>query len=164
MIVLVLATLALADVPPPEGYVESCTVANHQSDTVECQKCDAYHGGREPCEALEKQGYTRQCKTRGASVWDEVMCRPKGAASGDGAEDDKSDTPEGVTKVADSSGEGSDPGTTKARTTPTGGGAGSQPTQPVQPASDAPRCATAPVHAALPFALLGLLALRRRRS
>lgn len=67
-----LFAVALADVPPPKGYVESCTVANHGKDT--CKTCRGWHGGREDCEALEEQGYVSMCKTRGASVWSEVMC------------------------------------------------------------------------------------------
>ena len=63
--------LALADLPPLEDYVETCTVANHGT---RCKTCSAYHAGREDCEALEKQGYHKVCKTRGASVWDEVLC------------------------------------------------------------------------------------------
>lgn len=65
-----LATVALADLPPPKGYVETCTLENHPG----CEMCSAYHSGREGCEALEKQGARSVCKTRGASVWSEVMC------------------------------------------------------------------------------------------
>ncbi len=77
MIVLLLSTLALADIPPPEGYVESCTVKKVQAANSgqACVSCDGWHGGREDCEALEAQGYTLNCRTAGASVWTEVHCR-----------------------------------------------------------------------------------------
>ncbi|TNE92755.1 MAG: hypothetical protein EP330_00635 [Deltaproteobacteria bacterium] len=72
---LLLATLALADIPPGPDYVETCTVANHARDGRECTSCEGWHGGREACEALEQQGYEKVCQTAGASVWDEVMCK-----------------------------------------------------------------------------------------
>lgn len=73
--ILLSAHVALADIPPPPGYVETCTVGNYASAELECTSCSAYFGGREPCEALEQQGYSQRCRTSGASVWEEVMCR-----------------------------------------------------------------------------------------
>ncbi|MCO4745837.1 MAG: hypothetical protein KC912_13670 [Proteobacteria bacterium] len=81
MLVVLFALTAFADIPPPPGYVESCTVEKMSTASTECVSCAGYHGGREPCEAFEAEGYTKSCKTRGASVWDEVMCRPKGGAA-----------------------------------------------------------------------------------
>ena len=72
---VLLAALAWADLPPPPGYVESCTVDKHVKEGVECSSCDASFGGRESCEALEKEGWVFVCRTSGASVWDEVLCR-----------------------------------------------------------------------------------------
>lgn len=69
-----LFALARADVPPPPGYVETCTVAIQCGPDIAGESCDAWHGGREPCEALEKKGWVQVCQTRGASVWDEVFC------------------------------------------------------------------------------------------
>ncbi len=71
------AVTALADVAPPPDYVESCTLANHQRPATECQLCgDAYHGEPEACRnKLGATGYTRSCRTSGASVWNEVWCR-----------------------------------------------------------------------------------------
>ncbi|MEZ4323113.1 MAG: hypothetical protein R3F61_36945 [Myxococcota bacterium] len=71
---ILLLTTALADLPPPDGYVESCTVERHTSEGSTCRSCSAWHGGREDCEALERSGYTKVCQTRGASTWDEVLC------------------------------------------------------------------------------------------
>ena len=68
---------AVADIAPPPGYVERCTVARVQRENPgqTCVACDAWHGGREDCEQHEAKGYVRQCKTRGASTWDEVLCK-----------------------------------------------------------------------------------------
>lgn len=73
-------SVALADIPPPKGYVEDCTIEREQSAGKECVACEGYHGGREPCVALEAQGYAKECQTRGASVWTEVMCKAAAAA------------------------------------------------------------------------------------
>lgn len=72
-----LVALAFADIPPGPGFVETCTLANHQGEEKECTECSGSFSGREDCEALEKDGYSTACRTAGASVWDEVMCRSK---------------------------------------------------------------------------------------
>jgi|GEM_PF-3301152 len=81
LVLLFIAPPALADVPPPPGYVESCTVAKQKKAGEECVSCGAAYF-REP-DACKKmyagQGYERRCRTRGASTWDEVWCRKKGA-------------------------------------------------------------------------------------
>lgn len=79
MLFVVLSQLALADIPPPERYVEQCTTANHQTSGQVCTTCEGTFSGREECEALETQGYEKRCKTRGASVWSEVMCKAEAA-------------------------------------------------------------------------------------
>jgi MYXO-CTERM domain-containing protein len=69
---------ARADVPPPDGYVESCTVEKRAAaGGVGCVACgDAYHGAPDACAtALAGQGLERACRTRGASVWTEVWCK-----------------------------------------------------------------------------------------
>ena len=76
---LVLGTSVVsADVPPPPGYVESCTVEKQCTKNEEGDACSAWHGERDKCEKKHAQdGFVRKCKTRGASVWTEVYCRPK---------------------------------------------------------------------------------------
>lgn len=74
MLLTFLISLAFADLAPPPGFVETCTVANHSSDTAKCVACRASFQGRASCEALEAQGYRQACRTGGASVWTEVMC------------------------------------------------------------------------------------------
>lgn len=72
--ILLLASFALADIPPPDDYVETCTVAQAcEGEGVACG--DAYFGDRGACaRQYAEQGYTRACKTRGASTWTEVWC------------------------------------------------------------------------------------------
>lgn len=66
---------AFADLAPPPGYVEKCTVENHQKDNKTCTSCAADFKSRDRCESeLGPKGYTRACRTRGASLWSEVWC------------------------------------------------------------------------------------------
>jgi hypothetical protein len=71
------ASLALADLAPPRNYVESCTLEKRQRAGQECVACRASYMGREQCEPHEAQGFASVCKSRGASVWNEVLCKPK---------------------------------------------------------------------------------------
>lgn len=138
---------ALADVPPEPGYVEKCTVKNHAKDGKECILCtDPWHEKRDACEVKHaKDGYTKACKTRGASTWDEVWCRPAaGKPAGDKpatdkpAEEAKKDAPkEEATQAA------------PAETKKSGGCSGA----PAGPAG-----------ALLGVALWGLAASRRRQA
>jgi hypothetical protein len=74
-VVASVASPALADLAPPPGYVEKCTVENHQKDGRTCTSCAADFKRRDRCELeLGVKGYTRACRTRGASVWSEVWC------------------------------------------------------------------------------------------
>ena len=77
---LLMSSMAMADVPPPRGYVETCTVEIQCGD-IPGKQCSGWHGGRESCEALEKDSWVRMCKTFGASSWDEVFCKTKPEAS-----------------------------------------------------------------------------------
>ena len=74
-------SLALADLPPPDDFEESCTVAQQQKDGEMCEVCSgAYHAAVAFCtDKYETEGeptMEKRCKTYGASVWDEVWCRP----------------------------------------------------------------------------------------
>lgn len=69
---------ARADIPPPPGYTEQCTVAKQCKKSEEGDACRAWHGDREVCQKRHaSDGFVYKCKTRGASVWTEVYCRPK---------------------------------------------------------------------------------------
>lgn len=77
MIIALLFLTARADLPPPPGYVEVCTVAIQCGSDTPGKVCSAYHSGREACDALEQEGWSRMCKTAGASVWNEVFCKER---------------------------------------------------------------------------------------
>jgi MYXO-CTERM domain-containing protein len=71
---------AAADVAPPNGYVEQCTVEKKQASGLTCVACKndyrsfATDAG-DPCQQkYAAQGYTKICKSYGASVWTEVWC------------------------------------------------------------------------------------------
>ena len=77
---LTLSTLARADIAPPPGFVESCTLAKQSRPGRECLDCSAYHGNSEHCsESLEAYGFAQSCRSNGASVWSEVWCRDAGS-------------------------------------------------------------------------------------
>ncbi|MBW2256044.1 MAG: hypothetical protein JRI25_15785 [Deltaproteobacteria bacterium] len=153
LVLTLLCALAWADIPPDPSYVEGCTTAQHTTSEVECRECDAWHGGREDCEKLEPEGWRTACRTAGASVWSEVMCRPRKSPP---VVTDPSLIPEvGVTT-------GDKPDETKPETTP--------PVEPKPPVHvDAPPmdagddCATTPTQASWLLVGLSLLLARRRR-
>jgi hypothetical protein len=73
---------ASADLPPPPGYVETCTIENQLKPSDECFSCAAYHGNSTHCsDSLSEYGFTQRCQTRGASVWREVWCRAKSGSA-----------------------------------------------------------------------------------
>ena len=74
-----LAGAARADVPPPDGYVETCTLANKQTVTSECLACVADYSNFGRCSPLlSPYCYGKVCKTWGASAYTELWCRLKG--------------------------------------------------------------------------------------
>lgn len=81
-IALALALLpagAGADIPPPPGYIEQCTIEKQCKKNEEGDACRAWHGDRDGCKKRHaSDGFVFKCQTRGASVWTEVYCRPKG--------------------------------------------------------------------------------------
>ncbi len=69
---------ALADVPPPPGYVEQCTIEKQCQKHEEGDACSAWHGDRDTCKKRHaSDGFVYKCSTRGASAWTEVYCRAK---------------------------------------------------------------------------------------
>lgn len=70
--------LARADLPPPQGYVETCTVEKQCKTDEECRSCSANYQKRDACEkTLGAEGFARRCRTGGASVWTEIWARAK---------------------------------------------------------------------------------------
>ena len=65
-----LAPRARADIAPPPGFVESCTLQKQSRAGRECFNCSAYHGNANHCsESLKTYGFSESCRSRGASVW-----------------------------------------------------------------------------------------------
>jgi hypothetical protein len=84
-VISILASVrGLADLGPPPGYVEKCTVKAQTKRGEECRVCGAYFASREECLQLGRQGYNQRCRSHGASVWSEVWCRlaPKATDGG----------------------------------------------------------------------------------
>lgn len=72
---LLVVSLAFADIAPPDGYVETCTV-ERACAAGEGKTCRASFQGPGDCATLAAEGWTKTCQTPGASVWTEVYCRP----------------------------------------------------------------------------------------
>ncbi len=68
---------ASADVVEP-GFVETCTLEQvqqaHPGET--CIACNTYYAEATRCDTeLSEGGYTQACRSRGASVWNQIGCR-----------------------------------------------------------------------------------------
>src|SRR3954464_11398121 len=75
----ILAPSARADIAPPPGYVEACSLEKQSGAGKECFSCSAYHGNFNHCsESLASYGFSQGCRTRGASVWSEGWGRAAG--------------------------------------------------------------------------------------
>jgi len=144
---LLVIPAARADIPPPEGYVETCTLEKQGTAENECVSCGSFHGTPEKCSTLHgADGYTKNCQAGGASVWTEIWCRPKAggtvAQAPDKPAEDKPAAKDGVV-VADK---------TSSETT-----AAAEPTKS--------KCAGADLEGSLGLALaLGALVVARRRK
>ena len=69
---------ARADMPPPDDYVEKCTVALKEQTGTTCEACqNSYESfqGNDPCKTkYTGTNFTHVCKSWGASAWTEVWC------------------------------------------------------------------------------------------
>ncbi|MBI3203983.1 MAG: hypothetical protein HYZ29_20755 [Myxococcales bacterium] len=73
---LLSAPAAFADVPPPPGYVEPCTVEKQQKPNETCISCSTYFAEADACQKQHAgRGFAHRCRTRGASTWSEVWCK-----------------------------------------------------------------------------------------
>ena len=69
-------SVAWADVAPPPGYVEQCTLEKQQVQADTCTLCPSSYQDPEKCKKeWEAKGYEKRCQSRGASVWNEVWCK-----------------------------------------------------------------------------------------
>lgn len=65
-----------ADIAPPRGSVEICTVEK-QCPRDEVDICKASRSDRDACARRHvNDGFKLACKTHGATVWNELWCRP----------------------------------------------------------------------------------------
>ena len=70
-----------ADMPPPVGYVEQCTVEKQQGANETCVASSILHMGDPPgtreasAKKLEARGYVYRCRTSSVSFWKEVWCK-----------------------------------------------------------------------------------------
>lgn len=68
---------AWADVPPPDGYVETCTMADRQTATSECLLCLGARGMADRCTPLlAPYCFTKVCHSWSGS--NEIWCRTSG--------------------------------------------------------------------------------------
>lgn len=73
-------SLAFADVAPPAGYVEQCTIDKQQAPGKSCVACQNDYrsfvgdAGDKCVQQYEPLGYTKMCKSWGASAWTEIWC------------------------------------------------------------------------------------------
>lgn len=81
--VIAFAAVALADIAPPPGYVEDCTIDKKEQAGTTCVSCGASYEDADDDSADDHQtcdekyastGYSYVCSTSGASYWTEVWC------------------------------------------------------------------------------------------
>jgi len=85
-------TAARADIAPSPDFVETCTVGRQQRAGETCVECgDSYHGAPDACaRQYEPRGYARRCRSSGASVWNEIWCKPSQAIEPEPSPEDDS--------------------------------------------------------------------------
>jgi MYXO-CTERM domain-containing protein len=150
---------AHADMPPPDDYVETCSVAQQQKAGELCVSCQVTYADFEACKKLyEPQGYLNRCKTWGASVYSEVYCKvdPNAGTAGAG----------GATAPILNGGAGGSLPTSTATATAAAGAGGQDPAS--EPKMDGGGCSISLATRQTPtvLALLGfvVVGLRRRRQ
>lgn len=70
------AGAAVADVPPPDCYVETCTLDALTANGGNCEACEAGPAVEDGCAEQMNKGFERQCAAWGASAYTEVWCEP----------------------------------------------------------------------------------------
>ncbi|MET0342076.1 MAG: hypothetical protein ABW252_13820 [Polyangiales bacterium] len=80
---LTLPVVARADIPPPPDFEETCTVAKQSASGRTCSPCRAsFRDFGAHCAEEVGAGFTRACRSWGASVWTEVWCQDGAADAG----------------------------------------------------------------------------------
>jgi MYXO-CTERM domain-containing protein len=82
------AGVAQADLPPPDDYVETCTLDQRQGPGLSCVECFASFEDPNACDVTwSAQGYNHVCRSYGASAWTEVWCQSAtGTGEGTGSD------------------------------------------------------------------------------
>jgi hypothetical protein len=82
---LLFATPARADVAPPSGYTEKCTLEKKTTPTSECVQCQAIREGypnADRCTSLlSPYCYVLVCGAWGGVSYPEIWCRTKGSSN-----------------------------------------------------------------------------------
>ena len=72
-----ICSVGWADVVEP-GFVETCTLEKVTTPNEVCEACSTYYAEHDKCtKKYEETEYTKKCRTRGASTWTEIWCKPK---------------------------------------------------------------------------------------
>jgi len=72
---LTVAAPALADVAPPPGYTETCSVALREQTGTTCKECKSGSAMESTCPVkFTMTKFTYVCQTWGGSTWTEVWC------------------------------------------------------------------------------------------
>ena len=118
--ITLLALPTWADVPPPEDYVETCTLEAQTESGAECVECDADFETNTCADMYEAEGFTKSCQTWGASVWTEVWCKPGAEAPEAGAEAPEAgaEAPEAGAEVPEATAQDSEEGCSQLNQTP----------------------------------------------
>jgi MYXO-CTERM domain-containing protein len=70
------ATAAHADLAPPPGQTERCTLALQLKEGEICVSCNTYLAEADACQKQHApRGFAFRCRTRGASTWSELWCK-----------------------------------------------------------------------------------------
>jgi hypothetical protein len=76
---------ATADIAPPDGYVEQCTVAKKQRSSSECVECrtmrEMYANADRCTVLLNSYCFQKVCEALGGASYPEVWCRAKNASA-----------------------------------------------------------------------------------
>lgn len=80
--VLGLTRGAEGDVPPPDDYIETCTMDRQQQQGESCILCPVTFEDSDACtRGCGPLGYTKRCQTWGAAAYEEVLCRSTSSPS-----------------------------------------------------------------------------------
>lgn len=121
------ASVALADVAPPDCYVEHCTVDQKTQPGTTCTTCENnFMNASDYCQKQVGADYAYACQAWGGSQWQEVWCKgpPKASGTGGGSGTGGDCTGGGGSSGTTSTTTGTGGGTTSSATSSSGGSSG----------------------------------------